>query len=100
VIGSGALGPLVLGSSNLWESGASGGQSLDTGDRLLRFDAGSQVYDASAVLIDGSGSELDGTWADAATYPSPSAMTLDPGRGYWFQNRTPADPFYWSYPRP
>ncbi len=100
VIGSGALGPLVLGSSNLWESGANGGQSLDTGDRLLRFDAGSQVYDASAVLIDGSGSELDGTWADAATYPSPSGMTLDPGRGYWFQNRTPADPFYWSYPRP
>jgi hypothetical protein len=102
VIGSGVLGPLPLANTNLWESGASGGDSLDTGDRLLRFDAGSQSYDAIAVLIDGTGLALDGTWADAdpLVYPSPSAMTLDPGRGHWFHNRTPADPFFWSYPRP
>lgn len=101
VIGSGEMGPLALSASNLWETGASGGESLDTGDRLLRFDAATQSYDAISILIDGTGTDLDGTWADGgAAYPDPSTMRMEPGRGYWFHNRTPADPFFWSYPRP
>lgn len=100
VIGSGEIGPLALGVSNLWESGASGGDSLDIGDRLLSFDADSQSYDAIAVLIDGTSTSLDGTWADGLDFPNPSAVELEPGWGYWFHNRAPAAPFVWSYPRP
>ena len=100
IIGSGALGPLPLASSNLRESGASGGASLDTGDRILRFSPASQSYDAVAVLIDGTGTSYDGIWADGLSFPDPSGLALEPGWGYWFHNRTPTDPFYWSYPQP
>lgn len=94
IIGSGAVGPLPLADTNLWQSGANGGDSADTGDRLLRFGPDVQAYDAVAVLIDG------GVWADGQNYPNPSALTLEPGRGYWFHNRTPNNPFYWNYPLP
>lgn len=100
LLGSGVVGPLTLADSNLWQSGASGGQSVDSGDRLLRFAALSQDYAAIAVLIDGSGTGLDGTWADAAAFPAASAMTLEPGWGYWFHNRPPSVPFLWTYPKP
>jgi hypothetical protein len=100
IIGSGALGPLPLSDTGLWQSGASGGNSLDTGDRLLRFSPDLQSYDAVAVLIDGTGTGYDGAWADGHLFPSPSGLALEPGAGYWFHNRTPANPFYWSYPWP
>ncbi len=100
IIGSGALNPLPLDSSNLRESGASGGASLDTGDRILRYNPESQSYDAVAVLIDGTGTSYDGVWADGLSFPNPSGLAMQPGWGYWFHNRAPTSPFYWSYPRP
>jgi hypothetical protein len=92
IIGSGFLSSLPVDASRLWESGASGGDSLDTGDQLLHFDAATQQYDAIAVLL------TDGTWADALNFPSASPLTLVAGQGYWFFNQTPADAFEWTYP--
>ena len=100
IIGSGEVGPIPVNASNLWQSGASGGNSLDTGDRLLRFDPVSQTYGAIAVLIDGTSTALDGTWTDGFDFPNPSTLELEPGRGYWFDNRLPAGPFAWNYPLP
>ena len=90
---------MALSNSNLWESGASGGDRIDTGDRILRFDASTQTYDAIAVLIDGTNTGLDGAWADGFSFPNPSQLNLEPGQGYWFENRAPASAFPWTYPR-
>ena len=98
IIGTTYLLPLVLADSNLWESGASGGDSIATGDRILRFNSVTQSYDAIAVLIDHTGTAYDGIWADALSFPNPSTLTLEPGVGYWFDNRAPATDFTWTYP--
>jgi len=97
IIGIAYLGSLALGSSNLRESGATGGDSIATGDRILRFDPISQSYDAIAVLIDNTGTAYDGVWADAQDFPTPSSLSLDPGVGYWYNNREPATSFTWVY---
>lgn len=100
LFGTALLEPLTLNQSNLWESGATGGDSIFTGDRILHFDAVTQSYASIAVLIDGTNTSLDGTWVDALAFPNPSQLQLEPGQGYWFHNQAPSNAFLWTYPRP
>ena len=93
------LGSFGLADSNLYESGASGGPNVTLGDRIFKWNASSQSYDAYAILIDNTGlPQYDGKWLDELNLPNESTMLVEPGQGYWFEDRSPGG-FTWNYAR-
>jgi hypothetical protein len=54
-------------------------------DRIWVWDTDTQDYDY-AWLIDGVGPPYDGQWWDGDPW-GPSGITLEPGMGFWVQNR-------------
>ncbi len=102
-VGSGwqMLGSAFPGARNLDKANisATGTEDPQTADRILYWDKTTQTY-KSAWLCGGSVCE---TWGEpyynhwlALDY-SPSDIILQPGHGFWLQNRH--NPFTWIYPR-
>lgn len=88
--------PVLLDSTDLYESGASGAPSELMADRIWRWDEETLCYKYS-WLVDFTGTENDGSWWDSET--SKKALTpMMPGYGYWYQGR--GDGFFWTFLKP
>ncbi len=64
-----------------------GGTTATNGDGILKWDPVSQVY-LTAFKAAGTGdTSRDGNWFSPSTGWAPSALTLNPGEGFWIANR-------------
>lgn len=83
--------------ANLWESGAFGADNESLAARFWNWNG---AHYEIAWLADGLTSPQDvnnGRWYGGSV---PSALTIDPGKGYWVQVRPEHQPFVWTYPLP
>lgn len=64
-----------------------GGNSVDTGDRVLVWDESAQDY-IKAVYVDGTGTSKDGKWYNEADFPNTlSTISFSLHQGFWVQHR-------------
>ncbi len=65
-----------------------GSNSPLTSDQVIVWNADSQTYE-SFWKVDGTGTSFDGKWYldDGEPTPTPAAIQLEPGSGFWIQNK-------------
>jgi hypothetical protein len=93
MVGAPHAEPVLLDSTDLYESGATGAPSELAADRIWRWDEEELRY-RRAWLVDFTGSEDDGTWWDSEIWGKATTPMI-PGYGYWYQAR--GDEFFWTF---
>jgi len=93
MVGAPHAEPVLLDSTDLFESGATGAPYELAADRVWRWDEETLRY-KRAWLVDLTGTEDDGTWWDSETWGK-AATPMTPGTGYWYQARGNA--FFWTF---
>ena len=64
-----------------------GSTNENIGDKIFKWDAAKAQY-VSATKVDGTGkAEIDGKWFSDLASRTPSDMTIEPGEGFFIQNR-------------
>jgi len=87
-----SLGDQAAADANLWESGATGADNEGDADRVWNWTGSNYQFH---WLVDGVSPAYDGMWY---TGNNPSAMSIEPGRGYWIQIRDDHIAWIWTYP--
>lgn len=88
---------ISLTATGLWEQGVlTGATNSRDADRVMAWEG--DHYEV-AWLVDGTGTQWDGKWLNAAGSDT-THLRLEPGKGYWLHRRNGNEPRAWRCPHP